>query len=130
VRTARSHPSGFPPPSCSHRLDAGKRFFDELDADKDGRIDVTDLKRAMKARNLPEDYAYSFMDRAKRNPFARSIGYADWAARIALSTRCGWLWSHVTHLSAVQPLAHSPASQVTPLLQLLCGRCDAIAMGR
>ena len=69
---ATSQRSGFPPPPL---WNAGKRFFDELDADKDGRINVTDLKRAMKARNLPEEYAYSFMDRAKRNPFARSIGY-------------------------------------------------------
>jgi hypothetical protein len=84
--------AGRPPLTrITHTALAGKRFFDELDQDGDGRINVNDLKRAMKSRNLPEDYAFSFMDRAKRNPFARSIGYPS-ASRHQPTFCWRWCW--------------------------------------
>eukprot|EP00241_Pyramimonas_parkeae_P001226 CAMPEP_0114246222 /NCGR_PEP_ID=MMETSP0058-20121206/12338_1 /TAXON_ID=36894 /ORGANISM="Pyramimonas parkeae, CCMP726" /LENGTH=568 /DNA_ID=CAMNT_0001359375 /DNA_START=363 /DNA_END=2069 /DNA_ORIENTATION=+ len=58
----------------------GKKFFDDLDEDRNGRLDVDDLRRAMRARNLPERYAHSFMSRAKRHPLARDIGWKEFKA--------------------------------------------------
>jgi Ca2+-binding EF-hand superfamily protein len=58
----------------------GRRFFDELDRDKDGVITLGDMKAEMKRRNLPEKYANNFIKRAKRHakwPFGNSINWED-----------------------------------------------------
>ena len=89
-----------PPP-----LRAGKRFFEELDRDNDGRVKLEDLKICMRCarkrsrymqprrsrlsastahprrrRKLPERYASEFMRRAKRGWFADSIGWEEFAS--------------------------------------------------
>lgn len=56
----------------------GRKFFDEVDRSKKGRLTLDDLKFAMKKRNLPQAYAKSFMERAKGpNIFARTISWND-----------------------------------------------------
>jgi hypothetical protein len=55
----------------------GRTLFDELDADGDGRVTQKDLERAMKARQLPEAYATSFMRRCRKNWASRSFGWQE-----------------------------------------------------
>ncbi len=60
--------------------DEARRFFDELDRDKDGVVTLADMKAEMKRRNLPEKYANNFIKRAKRHakwPFGNSIVWED-----------------------------------------------------
>ncbi|GMH35620.1 hypothetical protein BSKO_03488 [Bryopsis sp. KO-2023] len=56
----------------------GKKFFDELDSDGDGRVSLDDMKVAMRKRKLPEKYAYEFLRRA-RGPkwWNKSIGWEE-----------------------------------------------------
>ncbi|QDZ23492.1 mitochondrial substrate carrier protein [Chloropicon primus] len=60
--------------------DEAKRFFDELDRNKDGVVTLDDMRVEMKRRNLPEKYADNFIKRAKRHakwPFGKSIVWED-----------------------------------------------------
>ncbi len=45
----------------------GEIFFHELDTDKDGRVTLDDVKKALRKRNLPPHYAKDFMNRVRRN---------------------------------------------------------------
>ena len=55
----------------------GRRFFDDIDRDGDGRLKLDDLKVAMRKRNLPDWYAKAFMEKAKPTFFSRTIGWED-----------------------------------------------------
>merc|ERR1712205_60169 len=43
----------------------GRRFFDEMDRDHDGKLKLDDLKVAMRRRKMPEWYAKAFYEKAK-----------------------------------------------------------------
>ena len=59
----------------------GRKLFDEIDQDGDGKVSLEDLKTAMKKRKLPEAYAHKFMNRAKRSWWwRRSIEWEDFRA--------------------------------------------------
>ncbi|XP_039037336.1 mitochondrial substrate carrier family protein C-like [Hibiscus syriacus] len=53
----------------------GRRFFEELDRDGDGQVNLEDLEVAMKKRKLPQKYAREFMCRTRRNLFSKSFGW-------------------------------------------------------
>ncbi|KAF5729520.1 Mitochondrial substrate carrier family protein isoform 1 [Tripterygium wilfordii] len=53
----------------------GKRFFEEMDRDGDGQVNLEDLEIAMKKRNLPRRYAREFMCRARSHLFSKSFGW-------------------------------------------------------
>ncbi|MCJ1425419.1 hypothetical protein MMC29_003318, partial [Sticta canariensis] len=44
---------------------AGQQFFQELDADGDGRVVQADVARVLRKRNLPESYAKDFISAAR-----------------------------------------------------------------
>ncbi|RWV83894.1 hypothetical protein GW17_00054436 [Ensete ventricosum] len=54
---------------------AGRRFFEELDRDGDGQLNLEDLEIAMRKRNLPRRYAKVFLRRTRNNLFSKSIGW-------------------------------------------------------
>ncbi|RRT56370.1 hypothetical protein B296_00031141 [Ensete ventricosum] len=54
---------------------AGRRFFEELDRDGDGQLNLEDLEIAMRKRNLPRRYAKVFLRRTRSNLFSKSIGW-------------------------------------------------------
>ncbi|KAL5801652.1 hypothetical protein ACOSQ3_033284 [Xanthoceras sorbifolium] len=53
----------------------GRRFFEELDRDGDGQVNLEDLEIAMRKRKLPRRYAREFMRRTRRHLFATSFGW-------------------------------------------------------
>lgn len=53
----------------------GRRFFEELDRDGDGQVNLEDLEIAMKKRKLPRRYAKEFLRRARSHLFANSFGW-------------------------------------------------------
>ncbi|RWW81672.1 hypothetical protein BHE74_00009911 [Ensete ventricosum] len=53
----------------------GRRFFEELDRDGDGQLNLEDLEIAMRKRNLPRRYAKVFLRRTRNNLFSKSIGW-------------------------------------------------------
>lgn len=44
---------------------AGRAFFRELDGDGDGRVSADDVKKALRARNLPGKRAHDFISAAR-----------------------------------------------------------------
>ncbi|XP_050210030.1 uncharacterized protein LOC126660516 [Mercurialis annua] len=53
----------------------GKRFFEELDRDGDGHVNLEDLEIAMRKRKLPPRYAREFMQRTRSHLFSKSFGW-------------------------------------------------------
>ncbi|URE05429.1 mitochondrial substrate carrier family protein [Musa troglodytarum] len=53
----------------------GRRFFEELDRDGDGQLNLEDLEIAMRKRNLPRRYAKDFLRRTRSTLFSKSIGW-------------------------------------------------------
>ncbi|KAK9741500.1 hypothetical protein RND81_03G110700 [Saponaria officinalis] len=53
----------------------GRRFFEELDRDGDGQVNIEDLEIAMRKRKLPHKYAREFLRRARSHLFAKSFGW-------------------------------------------------------
>uniref|UniRef100_A0A166DSP1 EF-hand domain-containing protein n=1 Tax=Daucus carota subsp. sativus TaxID=79200 RepID=A0A166DSP1_DAUCS len=53
----------------------GRRFFDELDRDGDGKINLEDLEIAMRKRKLPRRYAQDLMRRTRSHLFSKSFGW-------------------------------------------------------
>ncbi|KAJ1273662.1 hypothetical protein BS78_05G001900 [Paspalum vaginatum] len=53
----------------------GKRFFEELDRDGDGRVTLEDLEIAVRKRRLPRRYARDLFWRTRSNFFSKSIGW-------------------------------------------------------
>ncbi|KAK2979479.1 hypothetical protein RJ640_001363 [Escallonia rubra] len=53
----------------------GRRFFEELDRDGDGQVNLEDLEVAMRKRKLPRRYAHEFMRRTRSHLLSKSIGW-------------------------------------------------------
>ncbi|XP_021896810.1 mitochondrial substrate carrier family protein C [Carica papaya] len=53
----------------------GRRFFEELDRDGDGQVNLEDLEIAMRKRKLPRRYAREFMHRTRSHLFSKSFGW-------------------------------------------------------
>lgn len=53
----------------------GRKFFEELDRDGDGQVNLEDLEIAMRKRKLPRKYAREFLRRARSHLFAKSFGW-------------------------------------------------------
>ncbi|KAL3520617.1 hypothetical protein ACH5RR_018766 [Cinchona calisaya] len=53
----------------------GRRFFEELDRDGDGQVNLEDLEVAIRKRKLPRRYAREFMRRTKSHLFSKSFGW-------------------------------------------------------
>ncbi|XP_074302001.1 calcium-dependent mitochondrial ATP-magnesium/phosphate carrier protein 2-like [Silene latifolia] len=53
----------------------GRKFFEELDRDGDGQVNIEDLEIAMRKRKLPRRYAKEFLRRARSHLFAKSFGW-------------------------------------------------------
>ncbi|KAL9227124.1 hypothetical protein vseg_002857 [Gypsophila vaccaria] len=53
----------------------GRRFFEELDRDGDGQVNIDDLEVVMRKRKLPRRYAREFLRRARSHLFAKSFGW-------------------------------------------------------
>ncbi|KAF5733771.1 Mitochondrial substrate carrier family protein isoform 1 [Tripterygium wilfordii] len=53
----------------------GRRFFEELDRDGDGQVNLEDLEIAITKRKLPRRYAREFMRRARSHLFSTSFGW-------------------------------------------------------
>ena len=60
---------------------AGRSFFDSLDRNGDGAVSLDDLRSAMRARKLPEEYAHQFLARARRGRW--------WVQRVRCGLRLG-----------------------------------------
>ncbi|KAH7281146.1 hypothetical protein KP509_36G032500 [Ceratopteris richardii] len=57
----------------------GKKVFEELDRDADGRITIDDLKTAMKKMKLPAAYARDFM-RSKHLLTSKNFGWSEFSS--------------------------------------------------
>ena len=56
-------------------LTPGKKFFDQLDRDKDGRVTMDDIRDALAARKLPVGYAKEFFEEVRGEKWwLRSLG--------------------------------------------------------
>lgn len=55
----------------------GKRFFQEMDRDGDGRVTLEDLEMAMTSKNLPRRYAKELLLRTRSRLFSRSFGWKE-----------------------------------------------------
>ncbi|CAL9051564.1 unnamed protein product [Musa banksii] len=53
----------------------GRRFFEELDRDGDGQVNLEDFEIAMRKRKLPRRYAKDLLQRTRSNLFSKSIGW-------------------------------------------------------
>ncbi|KAK3015698.1 hypothetical protein RJ639_006187 [Escallonia herrerae] len=53
----------------------GRRFFEELDRDGDGQVNLEDLEVAMRKRKLPRRYAHEFLRRTRSHLLSKSIGW-------------------------------------------------------
>ena len=96
----RDEDTGLTPTFNLSREPAGRRFFDEMDRDHDGKLKLDDLKVraafsfdvvrasnmpdiplrsqvAMRRRKMPEWYAKAFYEKAKPTFFARSLSWED-----------------------------------------------------
>ena len=96
----RDEDTGLTPTFNLSRKPAGRRFFDEMDRDHDGKLKLDDLKVraafsfdvvrasnmpdiplrsqvAMRRRKMPEWYAKAFYEKAKPTFFARSLSWED-----------------------------------------------------
>ncbi|XP_054814007.1 uncharacterized protein LOC129314555 [Prosopis cineraria] len=78
-RTAKDHPDKkklFSVQDFFRYTEAeGRRFFEELDTDGDGRVTLEDLEIAMRKRKLPRRYAHEFMRRTRSHIFSKSLGW-------------------------------------------------------
>ncbi|KAK6144862.1 hypothetical protein DH2020_021682 [Rehmannia glutinosa] len=61
-------------------LSVGKRFFQELDRDVDGKVTLEDLEIAMRKRKLPKSYAREFMRRTRSHLFSKSFGWKQFSS--------------------------------------------------
>ncbi|XP_022745221.1 uncharacterized protein LOC111295762 [Durio zibethinus] len=53
----------------------GRRFFEELDRDGDGQVNLEDLEVAVRKRKLPRSYAREFMRRTRSHLLSKSFGW-------------------------------------------------------
>lgn len=53
----------------------GRRLFEDLDRDKDGRVSLDDLEVGMSKRGLPKRYARELLRSTRRHLFSKSIGW-------------------------------------------------------
>lgn len=60
----------------------GKRVFQELDRDKDGKLNVDDIRAEMHKMKLPSSYAKKFMHSKYRHWPTNSIGWTEFFALI------------------------------------------------
>ncbi|KAI9098477.1 hypothetical protein K1719_025102 [Acacia pycnantha] len=65
---------------CKYTEDEGRRLFEELDRDGDGKVTLEDLKVAMRMRKLPPSYAHEFMSRTKSHLFSKSFGWKQFSS--------------------------------------------------
>jgi len=60
----------------------GRKLFEELDRDSDGKVHLRDLKDFMRKRQLPEDYAQKFLRRVQQqrrnNSYSHNSGNLFW----------------------------------------------------
>ena len=107
-------------PKCRRPLENGpahadSELFKQLDTDNDGRVTLDDLKRVLAEKNLPEDYAVQFINRAR--------GAKWWASSI---TCAPLLLLACANLAALSSHTVKSATTLTSLLaarSLPCHPC-------
>lgn len=121
----------------------GKRVFEELDKDKDGKVSADDISAVMRKMKLPSSYARKFMH-SKQKPWpANSIGWTEFASlmqekeptiirlfnSLGVSKHGTIHRAHVQHFLRQHSFSVSDAT-ITAMMEAVGGEKDSIKYGQ
>lgn len=122
---------------------SGKRVFEELDKDKDGKVSADDISAVMRKMKLPSSYARKFMH-SKQKPWpANSIGWTEFASlmqekeptiirlfnSLGVSKHGTIHRAHVQHFLRQHNFSVSDAT-VTAMMEAVGGEKDSVKYGQ